>query len=48
MGPIRAMTELLFAPAIAITGRSDPPPKGPAGPSRRPAPGPGRPPGRDL
>jgi hypothetical protein len=48
MGPIRAMTELLFAPAIAITGRSDPPSKGLGGPSRQPTPGPGRPPGRDL
>jgi hypothetical protein len=48
MGPIRAMTELLFAPAIAITGRSDPPTEGPGAPSRRPTPSLGRPPGRDL
>jgi hypothetical protein len=49
MGPIRAVTELLFAPAIAITDPSGPPAKGgPGAPSRRPAPGPGRPPGRDL
>jgi hypothetical protein len=48
MGPIRAMTELLFAPAIATTGRSDPPAGGPGAPLRRPAPGPGRPSGRDL
>ena len=48
MGPIRAMTELLFAPAIAITGRSDPSTEGPGAPSRRPTPGVGRPPGPDL
>ena len=48
MGPIRAVTELLFAPAIAITGESESPGKGPGAPSRRPAPGLGRPAGRDL
>ena len=42
------MIELLFAPAIAITGRSDPPAKGPGAQSRRPAPGLSRPAGRDL
>ena len=36
MGPIRAVTELLFAPAIAISGHSDPPTKGPGAPSRQP------------
>ena len=48
MGPVRAVTELLFAPAIAITGQSDPPTQGRGAPPRRPGPGPGPPPGRDL
>lgn len=38
MRPLRTITELLCAPAIAITGA----------PARPPAPGPGGPPGRDL
>jgi hypothetical protein len=49
MRPVRTITELLFAPAIASTGRPDRPatlqPGAPGGPS---APGPGGPPGRDL
>ena len=48
MGPIRAVTELLFAPAIAITGRSEPPTPGSGGPTRRPAAGVGRFAGRGL
>ena len=48
MGPIRALIELLFAPAIAITGRSDPPARGSGVPSRRPGPGQGWFPGREL
>ncbi len=48
MRPIRALTELLFAPAIAITGRSDPPTRPPGAPRRGSAPGAGRSPGRDL
>jgi hypothetical protein len=49
MGPVRTITELLFAPAIAITGSSERPTTYqtgvPGGPS---APGPGSPSGRDL
>jgi hypothetical protein len=49
MGPVRTITELLFASAIAITGSSERPATHqtgvPGGPS---APGPGGPSGRDL
>jgi hypothetical protein len=49
MGPVRTITELLFAPAIAITGRSGHPATHQTGASGGPsAPGPGGPSGRDL
>jgi hypothetical protein len=49
MGPLRSITRLLFDPiAIAITGWTESPTLQTGAPASRPAPGPGRPPGRDL
>jgi hypothetical protein len=48
MRPVRTITDLLFGPAIAITGRSDPPAALQTGVPDGAPPGPGGPTGRDL
>jgi hypothetical protein len=49
MRPVRTITDLLFAPAVAITGRPDRPTTHRGGvPGGRPGPGPGGSSGRDL